>query len=83
MLLFSIYDKVADRYAPPFVAVNAGVACRQLENSIREVPEIHLVDFELVQIGTFDEVTGNVASDMHSVVARGVDFKKNVDTLVP
>lgn len=74
MYIYSILDKVAERFSAPFVAVNAGVAHRQFENSFKEVPEIHAQDFELYQIGEFDEKCGSVKDSDNVICGSGLDF---------
>lgn len=61
--LFSVYDKKADLFGPPFLAENEGVAVRMFEqmvmapeNMVSSYPE----DFTLECIGTFDPATGVV-----------------------
>lgn len=74
MQLFCIFDKVAERFSVPFPAVNVGVAHRQFENSCKDIPEIHLADYELYQIGEFDDECGSVKDLPNELVGSGSDF---------
>lgn len=56
--IYSVYDKTAEEFGPPFVAVNDGVAKRQYKNF--GIPEALQDEYELHCIGTFDSKDGSV-----------------------
>lgn len=66
VLVFSIFDNKMERYGDPFVSPSVAVAERSLVDFLRspqsKLYQDHPHDFELVQIGTFDSVTGLVMS---------------------
>lgn len=62
VLVFSIFDNKMERYGDPFVSPSVAVAERSLVDFLRspqsKLYQDHPHDFELVQIGTFDSVSG-------------------------
>lgn len=50
--MYSIYDKVAEEFAQPFLAKNDGIATRAYMQGVRNVENPK--DYELVQIGEFE-----------------------------
>lgn len=72
--LFSVFDAKARVYLAPFVARSAVDAKRQLEaakadSSFMQTPVgQHPEDFELYQVGTFDDETGELEAHHGFVV---------------
>lgn len=66
--LFSIFDVKASSYAPPFVAANEVDASRQIAMALMASPSIppsmFPEDFFLVELGTWDEVSGEIKSEI-------------------
>lgn len=66
--LYSIYDVKASSYAPPFVAANEADASRQIAMALMASPSIppsmYPEDFYLVYLGSWDEVTGEIKSEI-------------------
>lgn len=79
--MFCIYDKVAERYSASFTAVNVGVALRQFENACKNIPEIHLADYELYMIGEFDDECASVKDLPNELVGCGSDFLDKTERL--
>jgi hypothetical protein len=59
--LYSIFDTVASEYAPPFVAINNGVAMRAFKRELGDLPDHVRKDYVLYRIGTFESETGEIA----------------------
>lgn len=57
--MYSVYDRVANEYAPPFYAKNVDVARRMFANSIREFA-YSKDDYRMIEIGWFDSEYGKV-----------------------
>lgn len=52
---YTIYDKVAEKAAPPFYCVNIGVARRQFARILMQVPDYDKDSYQLLYLGDFDE----------------------------
>lgn len=61
--IFAIYDKKAQFFSPPFVNRNKGEALRTLEDLAND-PQTrinkHPADFQIFELGEWDEVTGKI-----------------------
>lgn len=72
LLICSVYDRKAAVYARPFVTPNRAMARRSFE-SARQDPttELHKFpeDFSLYVLGTFNDETGEVVSQVPTVIA--------------
>lgn len=66
--LYAIYDVKSGSYTPPFVAANEHDAARQMAMAIMSSPTIppaiYPEDFYLVQLGSWDDVSGVISSDI-------------------
>lgn len=76
--LYSMKDTKLGKYCTPFQAPNKEIAKRMLQstimaggNNIAEFPE----DFQLYKIGTFNEDTAELQTDI-KFVANATEFKK-------
>lgn len=58
-LLYTIRDRLAEQYGPPFTAVNDAVAVRQYWNIVRN-SRLDPNDYELFCVGGFDKYTGKL-----------------------
>lgn len=78
MILFSIYSNVKETFSPPFTATTELDGTHQFLSFIRQVPyeDKHL--YELVSLGSFDENSGFIKSDIN-----GVDVIKYEKVLYP
>lgn len=59
--LYSVRDKVADAYIPPFLLQSDAMAVREFAAACN-MPDhkfgVHSEDYSLFKVGTFDDVTG-------------------------
>ncbi len=77
MFIFSIRDSKAAAYLQPFLAQNAAVAVRLIADTAMDQGSLlykHPSDFELFQIGHFDQNTGAITPEKHLAVGKVVDF---------
>lgn len=63
--LFSVYDRAAESFAPPFLCPHNGIAIRGFQDAIndnRRESDIskHPDDFDLYVVGQFDSSTGRI-----------------------
>lgn len=59
MRVYSVFDKTAEEFGPPFVAKNDGVAMRQFNDFRREKLPPHIVDeFALYYLADWDHSIG-------------------------
>ena len=56
--IYTIYDKTAEEFGPPFIAVNDGVAKREYKNL--GIPEALKDEYELHVVGTYESKDGSV-----------------------
>lgn len=76
---FSIYDAKAKFYQRPFLAPSTGEAIRAFIDSVndsRYSMSKHPEDFILFEVGTFDDLSGEVHATMHTSLGKGIDFVK-------
>lgn len=65
--LYSVYDRKSKTYATPFTEIADGTAIRAMQDLIANnqnhpfarYPE----DFELVRVGSFNEIDGSISED--------------------
>ena len=65
--LFSVFDRAAETYHPPFAVPAVGVAMRDFADQAnnKESPiNAHPADFELWSVGTLDDRTGVIEPDL-------------------
>lgn len=77
--VFSAWDRKTGVYTMPFYAVTRGQAQRTLADGMQEPNSIvgrHPEDFQLFQVGTFDDDQGEMSSE-------GRGFVINAEELVP
>lgn len=60
--VYAIYDKTAEEFGPPVVAVNDGIAKRWYRN--QGIPESIKDEYQLHMIGTYDSKTGDIIPEM-------------------
>lgn len=62
--LYSVYDKKSQTYAHPIAEINDGTAQRSIMDLMQTTPQhpvsMHPEDYELVRIGRFNELDGNI-----------------------
>lgn len=66
-ILYSVYDKKSQTYAQPIAEINDGTAqrlvCDILSNQPQHPWTKYPEDFELVRVGTFNELQGTVSDE--------------------
>jgi len=76
--IVSVRDNAVETFARPFVVHHPRQAVRSFTDEVNN-PESeisrHAEDYELWEIGSFDDVTGQVTSNL-SRVCRAIDLKK-------
>lgn len=60
--IYTVYDRIGERYAPPFVSANDKTAMREFQ--AMPIPPSLRDDFTLVRIGTFDMKTGEIVPEL-------------------
>lgn len=82
MLIFTVFDDKAGAFLPPFTAKSAGLAIRMFEQ-LSSQPDhqfcMHAGDFTLFQVGTFDELTGEVKATPPSNMGTALQLKNAVE----
>lgn len=71
MYLYSVYDKKAQYFAPPFAARNNGEALRMFQmlvNDKNTTPGKYPEDYNLAILGEFDDVSGKVVPNEQVVI---------------
>lgn len=58
--MYSVKDKKADEFGPPYCAKNDKVAMRMFQQLLEKASPWAVMDYALYQIGYFDPVTGVV-----------------------
>lgn len=78
MKMYSVRDSKTEAYLSPFLAENVVTAQRMLIDSMQGNNSMlanHPEDFQLFQIGEFDEQTGEVTPEAHSSHGKIIDLK--------
>jgi hypothetical protein len=60
MKIYSIYDKVAQEFAPPDISKNHGVAVRKFRSFLQGIPENAKDDFTIYYLGEWEPSIGIV-----------------------
>lgn len=68
LIMCVIKDRVADTYHPPFCVPNTGIAVRMFTDEINKASEQNIMykhpdDFDLYQLGMYDDETALVTQD--------------------
>lgn len=81
--IFTVYDKVAEFHMQPFFARTNGEAIRSFSQAVNEDPQksqiaAHPHQYELFEIGSFDEQLGLIAASVFKGDAKTpVDLVRN------
>lgn len=70
--LYSIFDKKAAAYIPPFFMHNDQVALRACANCVADpTHQWHMNpgDYDLYRLGIFDDASGEIVPDMQFIVS--------------
>lgn len=80
--VYSVFDKVALEFGPPFCAKNDEVAKRQFNHLVRS-QELDLADYELWILGGFDTEKGltNVQHNLLYMFPQKKDEVKDVEQI--
>lgn len=54
MMLYTVYDRVAEEAGPCFLAVNDGVAVRQYRRLVEESQVVTQEEYQLFRVGSYD-----------------------------
>ena len=77
--LFSIYDKTAELYEPPFVDINKGSALRRIQDLMNNHPESMYAkfpeQFQLTIVGSWNETVADIISAPPVVFQELEDLK--------
>ena len=83
--MYTVFDNVSKTYSPPFVEVNNGTAMRGMMDLMQQQPNHHFAKFpdnyQLVNIGTWDDIQGIMTFDKHTIVAELVAIKTPTDMI--
>lgn len=79
-IVFAVRDRAADSFGAPFVQVARGQAIRSFSDEInRAAPDnqlyLHPDDFDLFELGEFDDSTGLYNTAIPKQIAVGKDLK--------
>ena len=75
--IYAIYDTVAQCFNLPFFNVNNAVAIRNFSTSVQNEP--HKNDYELFQLGEFDDQNGSICPlDSPTKILTGFDVETAV-----
>lgn len=85
--MFSVLDVKADLYASPFCFGAVGQAVRAFSDLVQDpntMPGRHPEDYKLVQIGEFDDVSGEVrAISPHVSLGFGPEYQRRERVQAP
>lgn len=79
MKIFTIHDTKAETFLPPINFRNNGEALRAFETTVNDdKTQFHAYpeDYNLIQIGSYDENTGILTTDAHVRLANGTELIK-------
>ena len=65
--IYSLFDRKAKTYGNPFTAINTAVASRMVDDLAADPTSTvhkHNTDFELYQVATFNQETGQIKADI-------------------
>lgn len=75
-IIVAIYDRGTESYGPPMVVNRRGEAIRSLKDALTDPNSAiarHPKDYDLYQIGTYNDQTGVIEPCQHEMVARAED----------
>lgn len=78
-LLISLYDRATESYAPIMTVNTRNEAIRSFRQAVNDPQTpIHInpTDYEIYQLGTYDDQTGVIIGDKPQLIARGEDYKE-------
>lgn len=79
LVVCSVRDRALDAFMQPFFAPAIGLAVRSFSDEVNRADSpmaAHPEDYDLYQLGTFDDATGTFAGTGPRQVAIGKDVKR-------
>lgn len=78
--MFSVFDKKAECFSPPFFLKATGLALRGFSDMINSGEQtqysLHPEDFDLYELGLWDDETGKVEQYTEPrMLGNGIDYK--------
>lgn len=78
--MFSVFDKKAECFSPPFFLKATGLALRGFSDMINSGEQtqysLHPEDFDLYELGLWDDETGKVEQyTAPRMLGNGIDYK--------
>jgi len=80
--MYSIFDSKAEIYKTPFEQVNNAEAMRTFHDLVNDKNTIiskHPEDYDLYNIGTWDNENGKLETTKVMYLIKGTDFERNND----
>ena len=77
--VYSIYDRVAREYGPPFCAKNHGVAMRMYADAVKQATGDAKDDYEIWKIGSYDTSTGILEGNIERFMVDYQNMKEEVE----
>lgn len=80
MILVSVRDKKAEAFHPPYAVPTKGIAIRAFGDALLKGGSdlsAHPEDFDLFQVGEFDQISGRVGVFPPVSICSGLDFRKD------
>lgn len=78
--VYAIYDKVAEQYGPPYIAINDGVAMRAYRQEVDKMPPYAVRDYSLVKLGVFNQDTGLITgSELVTIEIGTAAYEEDVN----
>lgn len=81
---YSIYDAKAGFYNKPFLARTKGEALRMFQQAANDTQTqigLYPEDFILYEIGTFNDLTGDIAHETHISLGKAIDYVRVNQTI--
>lgn len=84
--IFTVFDSKAELYMQPFFMATTGQALRSFEDTCNDTSTVfskHPADFTLFEIGTYDDLTGNIfMHDSKINLGNALEYvQKQIDAL--
>lgn len=68
MFIYSIKDRLADEFAPPFMSHNDETARRATRQMFAKMPGTAMSDFEIWRLAKFDQKTGLLSNIVPTLI---------------
>jgi hypothetical protein len=75
-MVYSVYDKTAEGFGPLFIQKSDALAIRMFGNIMTGQSAMCMEDYDLVKVGSWNSVSGQIYNLESEVLKNGVDFKK-------